>query len=137
MALLQRQRLWRWLPMLLWMAVIFAVSHTPTENIPAFGAWDVMIKKGSHFMAYAILALLVYMAFPHKGWAWLIATLYAVSDEYHQTFVPGRSGLVSDVIIDSLGALAALLVLHYFVAPDPELEYKPTKPCSGSWDKPG
>jgi VanZ family protein len=100
--------------MLLWMAIIFVVSHTPLENIPGFGVWDLLVKKGSHFLAYGVLALLVYVAVPHKGGAWFIATLYAASDEYHQTFVPGRSGLVSDVLIDSLGALTALVVLHYY-----------------------
>jgi VanZ family protein len=111
MVLLREQRAWRWLPMFLWMALIFAVSHTPNESIPGFGTWDLLIKKGSHLIAYAILAMLIHLALPHKGWAWLLATLYAVSDEYHQTFVPGRNGLMVDVVIDSMGALAAMIGL--------------------------
>ena len=39
---------------------------------------------------------------------WLIAALYAASDEIHQLFVPGRSGQLSDVILDSAGALAGV-----------------------------
>jgi VanZ family protein len=113
MAFLLEQRAWRWLPMLLWMALIFAVSHTPNENIPGFGSWDLFLKKGSHFVAYAILALWIQVAIPHKGWAWLIATLYAISDEYHQTFIPGRNGQMADVVIDSIGALTALVGLRY------------------------
>jgi VanZ family protein len=114
MTTLQKQRAGRWLPMLLWMALIFAVSHTPTEDIPAFGAWDLLIKKGSHFIAYAVLAILTQIAIPHKGGAWLIATLYAVSDEFHQTFIPGRNGQVADVLVDSAGALVAMLGLWLF-----------------------
>jgi VanZ family protein len=122
------RRLGRWLPLLLWMAIIFAVSHTPTQAIPGFGAWDLLIKKGSHFLAYAILALLAHraiapsgqgrgrqgrgrQAWVHYGWAWLVAAVYAISDEYHQTFTPGRNGNVADVLIDALGALTALLAL--------------------------
>jgi VanZ family protein len=112
----------RWLPLLLWMAIIFAVSHTPKQDIPAFGTWDMLIKKGSHFLAYFILALLAHWAIAHPGrqpwgryiWVWLIAVAYAISDEYHQTFIPGRNGNMSDVVIDSLGALTALLVLAYY-----------------------
>ncbi|HJA34824.1 MAG TPA: VanZ family protein [Candidatus Mediterraneibacter merdigallinarum] len=42
---------------------------------------------------------------------WLTAALYAATDEVHQLFVPGRSGQISDVILDSAGALAGVLVL--------------------------
>ena len=42
---------------------------------------------------------------------WGIAALYAATDEFHQLFVPGRSGQFSDVILDSAGALARLLIL--------------------------
>lgn len=43
--------------------------------------------------------------------SWAIAAAYAATDEFHQLFVPGRSGQVSDVILDSAGALAGLLIL--------------------------
>ena len=43
---------------------------------------------------------------------WGIATAYAVTDEFHQLFVPGRSGQMTDVMIDSGGALVGLLALH-------------------------
>lgn len=42
---------------------------------------------------------------------WAIAAVYAATDEFHQLFVPGRSGQISDVILDSAGALAGLLIL--------------------------
>ena len=44
---------------------------------------------------------------------WGIAALYAVTDEFHQLFVPGRSGQFSDVVLDSAGALAGLLYWHW------------------------
>ena len=42
---------------------------------------------------------------------WLTATVYAATDEFHQLFIPGRSGQVSDVLLDSAGALAGVLIL--------------------------
>ena len=42
--------------------------------------------------------------------AWGISTAYAATDEFHQIFVPGRAGMVTDVMIDSSGALAGILL---------------------------
>jgi VanZ family protein len=43
--------------------------------------------------------------------AFVVSVLYAASDEYHQTFVPGRNGTPVDVGVDAVGALVALLVV--------------------------
>ena len=108
------RRLLAWLPLLLWMAAIFYISHQPKSAIADFGAWDYVVKKGGHFGAYAILAVLARWALPHPLLAWLWAVLYAVLDEYHQTFIAGRFGSLSDVLIDSLGALAGLVLWAVF-----------------------
>jgi VanZ family protein len=102
--------------MLLWMGAIFFLSDQPKSGIPSFGFWDALIKKGSHFLAYAVLAYLALRVTsgvkrPYL-WAFLITALYAMSDEYHQTFIPGRNGTVMDVLIDSLGGLTALFSLR-------------------------
>ena len=78
------------------------------------------VRKTAHFTEYAILALLLAGALDKDGrkkalifaGAVIIAAIYAASDEFHQTFVPGRAGKISDVLIDSSGALcgAALAV---------------------------
>lgn len=107
----------RWLPVLAWMALIFAFSAQPTlPSLP--GAWlDVLFKKGAHFGVYAVLAALCWRALmPRRaawGWAWLLAVLYACSDEWHQSFVPGRHPAVTDVLIDAAGAATALLVVWW------------------------
>ena len=44
------------------------------------------------------------------GWAWVVGTLYAASDEIHQLFVPGRSGQLRDVLLDSAGVAAGILL---------------------------
>lgn len=79
------------------------------------------IRKIAHMTEYAILALLVYGML--DAWrtgenaggyrvALGVVFLYACSDELHQLFVPGRAGRLSDVIIDTTGALLALFVLR-------------------------
>lgn len=102
--------LWHWLPLLFWMGVIFLVSGTPTQEIPAFGSWDLLFKKGAHMVAYAVLYLLAHRATGEWRWAFVLTAVYAISDEYHQTFVPGRNGNVVDVMVDWLGAVTALVV---------------------------
>lgn len=102
----------RWAPLFLWMAAIFIVSNQPSGALPAYGPWDVVVKKGGHFLAYALLALLARYAGLRAPAALLLAVAYAISDEFHQLFVPGRNGSVADVVIDGLGALSALLLLR-------------------------
>jgi VanZ family protein len=77
---------------------------------------DKIIRKCAHFLSYGILAIIVKNALQPRRWAypgaWLIATLYGASDEIHQIFVPGRTPLATDVMIDSAGACAVLLVAY-------------------------
>lgn len=82
------------------------------------------LRKGAHMAEYALLALLVLAAlnrtfrpwpatwsWARAGWALLICAGYAVSDELHQAFEPARFGSALDVVIDSVGAAAALGLL--------------------------
>lgn len=106
----------RWLPPLAWMGLIFFLSAQP--SLPsAPGRWDVLLKKTTHAVAYAILTWL-YMRALRGRWddtvvrvvGIVLAVAYAISDEYHQTFVPGRSGSWVDVAIDGVGILVATAV---------------------------
>jgi VanZ family protein len=115
---MQTKMLLRWVPALLVMAVIFALSATPGPDLPNFGFWDTLVKKGGHFIGYAILAsAYLYGLSNQKGGprvrpyilAFTLAILYAVSDEYHQSFVPGRHpSWVDAFLIDGSGAALAL-----------------------------
>jgi len=109
-----------WLPPVLWMGLIFIVSAQPTLPRHPDDLFDTILKKAAHMMEYGTLAFLLWRALSRgRGtllWsplvtAFLVSVLYAVSDEYHQTFVPGRNGTPVDVGIDAVGALVALLVL--------------------------
>lgn len=71
-----------------------------------------LIRKNAHFFSYLLLGILVLDALRRSGglgvgstvFALTICILYAISDEIHQLYVPGRSGELRDVIIDSVGA---------------------------------
>ncbi len=98
----------RWVLLLAWMGAIFYVSGTPSNEIPDFGGADLLVKKGAHALAYAILGILAYRASGSRWVALLIAVLYAISDETHQLFVVGRNGQPLDVVIDAVGAVVGL-----------------------------
>jgi VanZ family protein len=94
------------------MALIFIFSHQPASALPDFGAVDLPLKKGGHFLAYFVLAILARWAVGHTGWALVWTAVYAVSDEIHQTFIPGRQGSAVDVIIDWAGAATGMFAYH-------------------------
>lgn len=81
---------------------------------------DHIVRKSAHFTEYALLGAAI--AFHFAVWKksisytmWLpilLAGLYAATDEYHQTFVPGRSGQVSDVLLDTAGAVAGVMIFR-------------------------
>jgi VanZ family protein len=106
----------RWVPSLFLMIVIFLMSATPSSNIPNYGFWDTLVKKGGHMTGYALLAVSYWYGFnfkPGKIWlAWLMALLYAASDEFHQSFTPGRNPSPIDVILFDGGGAAAGLVFR-------------------------
>ncbi|WP_404445697.1 VanZ family protein [Sutcliffiella horikoshii] len=76
------------------------------------------VRKNAHLFAYMLLAVLTLNAvrrsgghgFKSMGAAFILSVLYAISDEVHQLFVPGRSGQVSDVLLDSTGALVGIVL---------------------------
>ena len=110
-------RLDLWLPPVVLMGVIFAFSAQPSLD-SGLGTIDLIGRKLIHFAEYALLCFLWWRALatvtsPRKAavWAFLIASGYAVSDEFHQTFVEGRHGSPLDWLIDSAGAAAAALRL--------------------------
>ena len=106
------------LPLLAWMGGIYVLSAQPFLPQAPNPWWDLLLKKGAHMAAYAVLAILWWRVLAQRcstrlalGLAALFSVLYAVSDEVHQLFVPGRNGTVMDVGIDACGATIAAVVL--------------------------
>jgi len=100
----------RWIPALLWAAAIYVVSAQSSVSIPSFRSSD----KVLHFCAYALLGFLLAHAVSSSGlsprWAVALGWLYGASDEFHQSFVPGRSADPADWAADALGVLAGTFV---------------------------
>jgi VanZ family protein len=105
---------------LAWMALLFYLSHQPGLQTPMlFPGQD----KFLHAAVYAVLGLLLLAAQPRQAqgdYSWrqigisvLIASLYGLSDEIHQYFIPGRSSEVLDWVADSAGALIAASLLAW------------------------
>ena len=80
---------------------------------------ETLIRKLAHFFLYAlggilILAHINLYNITNKNKviiSWIIGTAYAITDEIHQLFIPGRSGEIRDVFIDSLGIIIGILIL--------------------------
>lgn len=135
-----RDRVWRYGPLLVWMALIFFFSTGelsagntsrivrplilwlfPGTSEETLGLVHFFVRKGAHFTEYAVLALLAARAFLSSSqpplrrhwfmWSLTLVVLYALSDEFHQTFVPSRTGSIYDSMIDITGGLTALLLL--------------------------
>jgi VanZ family protein len=87
-----------------------------------------IVRKGGHLSGYAVLSLLLLRAFRRSflvaggPWSWraarwaiTIVALYAMTDEYHQSFVASRTASLGDVLIDSTGGAMALLVAFFWM----------------------
>lgn len=124
---------------MLWMGFIFVLSNQPSEVSSEHSGMFVsplqqlmlgvnpelltfIVRKGAHIFAYYVLGVLSYNAFCHGWtrpyakpvlWSCVLCILYAITDELHQLFVPGRSGEVRDVIIDSLAAVTGVWTCWY------------------------
>ena len=101
------------------MGLIFFLSHQSTLPEP-LGLSAQLTSIAGHFLVYAVLAALLWWALgllelsPGRrlALAFLGAMLYGMSDEWHQSFVPGRDPAAFDLVIDALGALTSLALLH-------------------------
>ena len=100
-----------WLPVVLWAAVIFALSAIPNLGT-GLGGWDLVLRKIAHTAEYAVLGALLVRATGRSGLAFALGTLYAVTDEIHQAFVRGRHGSPIDVAIDAVGVALGIAVWH-------------------------
>ena len=125
----------RYLPLLVWLAFIFFASSDafnagntsriigplvlwlfPQTSPETLATIHFITRKLAHFTEYAILGFLAARAFrPRPRWFLICAILivvYALLDEYHQSFVPSRTASIFDSLIDSAGGLTALVIVR-------------------------
>ncbi|HKQ99881.1 MAG TPA: VanZ family protein [Pyrinomonadaceae bacterium] len=134
-----RRRVWRYGPLVLWMVFIFlastgefSASNTsriigpllrwlfPGISEESLALAHLITRKVAHFTEYAVLAWLAARAFSTStrqalGRRWFLLSFslvvtYSLLDEYHQSFVPERTGTIYDSFIDMAGGLTALLL---------------------------
>jgi len=112
------------IPAILVMALIFILSSLPGDDLllASFEFSD----KIKHFIAYFVLGITLCLWIPSKKWLakpifWcviivVLCTLFSISDEYHQTFVPGRLGNdLGDLAANFIGGLVSVLLYLFFV----------------------
>ena len=102
-------RLTAWAPVLLWAAIIFALSSIPDLGT-GLGTWDLVLRKLAHAAEYGVLGALAFRAARSAPAAVLLASAYAVTDEIHQAFVAGRHGSPLDWLVDTAGALLGVVL---------------------------
>src|SRR5882762_3275898 len=136
------RRIWRYGPLLLWLVFIsfastseFSAANTsqivrpillwlfPNISEARLTTIHFLTRKAAHFTEYAVLAFLARRAFITSSSAFiqrywlqlslLLVVVYALLDEYHQSFVPSRTSSIYDSAIDVAGGLAVLLVLKF------------------------
>ena len=107
------RRLRPWLPALAWATLIFALSARPTLPVDL----DLGLDKVAHFLAYAILGALLAHGQSRTGMspatACVLGAAYGASDEWHQSFVPGRSTDPADWVADTAGVVAGVTLYHW------------------------
>jgi VanZ family protein len=144
-SLFTRENVWRrWIPAAIWAAIIslfsthwFTSENTSTFIEPIF-RWilpgasaatiellHALVRKSGHVVEYFIFSLLLLRAIRggrhglRLGWALavvLIVGAYASLDEYHQSFVPGRTAAVSDVMLDTSAGILGQILAALFIA---------------------
>ena len=127
-----------WLPVFLWMAVIFLFSSRQKIALTDSYVVSFIFFKSLHLIEYAFLYIVTFRAVKNtlsirNSWMWLvpfvITVLFAITDEAHQTFVPTREGKLRDVIIDILGVGIAWISLKTVLPKMP----KKLKKLAKSW----
>ena len=110
------------MPLIVYWVILFVATSIPAQSVPSFGVGD----KVNHFLAYLILAILLYLTlsfqeksiFTQRNAALLtiaVILLYGVLDELHQMLIPGRSAEFLDWAADAVGAICGVLLISLFL----------------------
>ena len=89
---------------------LFSINGSTLETI------NFISRKITHFVTFGLLGWMFFCYFGRDRYlyAWLAATAYGCLDEWHQTFVDGRMGTITDAGINSLGAFTVLVIVYLF-----------------------
>lgn len=110
--ILKKHNYFRLIPALLWMIFIFYLSSGQTTAITGTVTERFYILKFFHLIEYSVLFFLLNLGGVTSKKSVLFAYIFALTDEFHQSFVPGRTALLRDTYIDLIG-----IFLAYIIAP--------------------
>jgi len=102
----------KFLPAIVWMCFIFYLSSGQTTAITGTTTQRFLILKSFHLIEYAVLFICFRLAGFSSKKSLLFSYIYALTDEFHQSFVPGRTSLFRDTIIDFIGSLLAHIIIR-------------------------
>lgn len=100
-----------WLPPLIWMGLIYFMSSQRSVGMTHNKTGDFFVFKSLHMVEYAFLFFLLYRAFHTVTarsmfwYAFSLATLYSITDEFHQLYIATRQGGIRDVLFDIAGMI--------------------------------
>jgi VanZ family protein len=100
-----------WLPVVAWAALIFTLSSIPNLST-AEGALGDILSSGAHAVEYAVFGALLLRALDARLAAFAAGIAYAITDEIHQSFVPGRQSSVVDLLVDAAGLSVGIVLLE-------------------------
>jgi VanZ family protein len=98
---------------------VFGFSSNPTGKVSPDYWTDFVFKKTAHVVEYGILTTLIYRAMINSGvskikagyFSIIVAVLYAISDEFHQSFTPTREPTMRDILFDAIGSVSSVYVI--------------------------
>jgi VanZ family protein len=100
-----------WLPVVAWAAVIFTLSSIPNLST-AEGVLGDVLSSAAHAVEYAVFGALLLRALDARLLAFAAGIAYAITDELHQSFVPGRVASALDLLVDAIGLAAGIVLLE-------------------------
>jgi hypothetical protein len=115
------QKYEKYISLVLWLVAIYFLSSKSLEIFAATDIWAFIIRKLAHMFEFAVLTYLIFRILSQTEkrhvswnlfWSFAFTVMYAISDEYHQSFITGRTGTYRDVIIDSVGGVIALWLIY-------------------------
>ncbi|MBU1164110.1 VanZ family protein [Patescibacteria group bacterium] len=114
-----KKKILNWLYVILWLGVIYWFSNQPHLKSELTYAWDLVFRKIAHMAEYFVLTFLYYKALNNYKinfnkillYSLMLTILSAIMDEFHQSFIAGRTASAFDVLVDSVGAIILIMLM--------------------------
>ena len=110
-----------WLPVFIWLGIIFILSSIPASSLPQMPteSWNFWAHRSAHAGEYSVLGVLTIRAYSIQGskmevkailYLSLFILLSGLLDEWHQSFVPGRHAQLIDALFDTICGASGMLI---------------------------